>query len=140
MADIMEKSSVPLEAAVVSNGPTTMTTTGVAEVATAPKTPDTFAAAGIPAQATTGVGATTTVNDSHSLLLKEQQHQQEQIIYQQQKEQQQLQQQQPVAAAAAAAAVAASALDVKQAQPEQKGKQISESIPIRTTKKAEETV
>ncbi|XP_069965842.1 uncharacterized protein [Bactrocera oleae] len=118
MADILEKSSVPLEAAAaVSNG------TAATEVATAVAGTTTTrieSTTGIPAQPI----AATTVNDSHlPLLLKEQQHQQEQI-YQQQKEKQQQQSATVTVAAAAAVAAAApssvAALDVKQAQPEQK--------------------
>ncbi|XP_039948661.1 microtubule-associated protein tau isoform X14 [Bactrocera tryoni] len=114
MADILEKSSVPLEAAAtVSNG------TAATEIAAAGATTTrTESTTGIPAQPI----AATTVNDSHSpLLLKEQQHQQEQI-YQQQKEQQQSAAVNVTAVAAAAAPPTppVSALDVKQAQPEQK--------------------
>ncbi|XP_054083172.1 microtubule-associated protein 2 isoform X8 [Zeugodacus cucurbitae] len=120
MADILEKSSLPLEAAAtataVSNG------TAAAEIAAAGSVINTTteSSTGIPAQPI----APTTVNDSHSpLLLKEQQHQQEQIYQQQQKEQQQSA---AVAVAASATAAAAApplvsaAVDVKQAQPEQK--------------------
>ncbi|XP_067617899.1 microtubule-associated protein tau isoform X2 [Eurosta solidaginis] len=122
MADIMEKSSMSLETAPVSNGPAVAQLQAAAAETAPITTEQPLFAAEIPAQAHT---TPTTANDaSNLLLLKEQQHQQEQIYQQQQQQQQQNEQKQlagmTAAATGNAAAAAPTALNVKQAQPEQK--------------------